>query len=480
VSDSVPLPDSSPRASSSGVASKQHEGRGSKRLIQHTSDVLNEEIREPLKQSSPSTMPKKSQTPFPKAAISEGPSSQKGQQNAIQMVLSTAGASWSLDKNQDGRQDQSSKSTPYSTKPTRGRGAKKFTTTLSQFRRGVEAMESRTSEELDEDIEEFEEEDEVDEEDQVHSSMYGENEAAERSPQPSRSTSDRKQVLENLRNDRKKKNSGKSTDAPLEEKSGEAEEENDVEENFAIEAAPRRGVKRSRASSNASVPPTVISQMEDESEHEDTTATVPERATFLSNRPSKDIRSELSIQVPEPAPIIDSSAQMTQDIPLEIIRTNRNSVMTMECNLATISERWSAYSSRRTHQKSSAESSEVEPVLANQVAVNSVQDEGAEELLSRVIQKQDFEKMEILGQFNLGFIIVRSRRYRSTKDPSGSRSGSGNAEMGEGRAENKLETDDLFIVDQHAADEKYNFETLQQTTKIECQKLLRYEVQCFY
>jgi DNA mismatch repair protein PMS2 len=33
--------------------------------------------------------------------------------------------------------------------------------------------------------------------------------------------------------------------------------------------------------------------------------------------------------------------------------------------------------------------------------------------------------------------------------------------------------DDLFIVDQHAADEKYNFEMLQETTKIESQKLFR-------
>ena len=33
--------------------------------------------------------------------------------------------------------------------------------------------------------------------------------------------------------------------------------------------------------------------------------------------------------------------------------------------------------------------------------------------------------------------------------------------------------DDLFIIDQHAADEKFNFETLQRTTKIHSQQLLR-------
>lgn len=73
----------------------------------------------------------------------------------------------------------------------------------------------------------------------------------------------------------------------------------------------------------------------------------------------------------------------------------------------------------------------------------------AEEALSRVISKSDFERMEVLGQFNKGFIIARLRR------------------------EGGKRTDDLFIVDQHASDEKYKFETLQQTTVIKAQSLIR-------
>lgn len=65
----------------------------------------------------------------------------------------------------------------------------------------------------------------------------------------------------------------------------------------------------------------------------------------------------------------------------------------------------------------------------------------AEEELSREITKSSFGRMEIIGQFNLGFIVVR------------------------------LE-DDLFIIDQHASDEKYNFETLQKTTVLQNQKLV--------
>ncbi|KAK3601871.1 hypothetical protein CHS0354_041804 [Potamilus streckersoni] len=65
----------------------------------------------------------------------------------------------------------------------------------------------------------------------------------------------------------------------------------------------------------------------------------------------------------------------------------------------------------------------------------------AEEELSKEIKKDMFSKMDILGQFNLGFIIV------------------------------KLDSD-LFIVDQHATDEKYNFEMLQRHTVIQTQKLI--------
>eukprot|EP00731_Ephydatia_muelleri_P020224 Em0012g1049a len=66
----------------------------------------------------------------------------------------------------------------------------------------------------------------------------------------------------------------------------------------------------------------------------------------------------------------------------------------------------------------------------------------AEEELRREISKDMFAHMEIIGQFNLGFIICK---------------------LGH----------DLFIVDQHASDEKYNFERLSRDTVIKHQSLLR-------
>ncbi|XP_075224160.1 mismatch repair endonuclease PMS2 [Lycorma delicatula] len=65
----------------------------------------------------------------------------------------------------------------------------------------------------------------------------------------------------------------------------------------------------------------------------------------------------------------------------------------------------------------------------------------AEQELTREISKDMFSQMEVIGQFNLGFIIARLKS-------------------------------DLFIIDQHATDEKYNFETLQRTTIINNQRLV--------
>lgn len=63
--------------------------------------------------------------------------------------------------------------------------------------------------------------------------------------------------------------------------------------------------------------------------------------------------------------------------------------------------------------------------------------EEAESKLVYLISKKDFTKMQVVGQFNLGFILVTLN--------------GGN---------------NLFIVDQHASDEKYNFERLANSTSM--------------
>src|SRR5690606_4590206 len=76
----------------------------------------------------------------------------------------------------------------------------------------------------------------------------------------------------------------------------------------------------------------------------------------------------------------------------------------------------------------------------------------AEEKLTLTISKGDFNKMRIIGQFNLGFILAVR--------PAG----------GSDREESPRH-DELFIIDQHASDEKYNFERLQASTVVQSQRL---------
>ncbi|KAL0944193.1 DNA mismatch repair protein pms2 [Colletotrichum truncatum] len=84
----------------------------------------------------------------------------------------------------------------------------------------------------------------------------------------------------------------------------------------------------------------------------------------------------------------------------------------------------------------------------------SIESEDAEEVLSLIISKSDFGKMTVVGQFNLGFIIAVRHAIRGGNDAT-STSG-----------------DELFIIDQHASDEKYNFERLQSVTVVQSQRLV--------
>ena len=78
---------------------------------------------------------------------------------------------------------------------------------------------------------------------------------------------------------------------------------------------------------------------------------------------------------------------------------------------------------------------------AEQAGESEDETRAAEAKLERIFEKSSFTNLDILGQFNLGFILARL----------------GN---------------DLFIIDQHASDEKFNFERLTKTTQLNRQPLL--------
>ncbi|KAJ4243577.1 ATP-binding mismatch repair protein [Fusarium torreyae] len=81
--------------------------------------------------------------------------------------------------------------------------------------------------------------------------------------------------------------------------------------------------------------------------------------------------------------------------------------------------------------------------------------DNAEEKLSLTIARKDFLRMRIAGQFNMGFIIA-SRPANTRPDE----------EL------ESAERDELFIIDQHATDEKYNFERLQEIQTVQSQRLV--------
>lgn len=81
--------------------------------------------------------------------------------------------------------------------------------------------------------------------------------------------------------------------------------------------------------------------------------------------------------------------------------------------------------------------------------------EDPETQLSLTVSKADFARMSIVGQFNLGFILAV--RPAATESGVATRS----------------KKDELFIIDQHASDEKYNFERLQAETVVGNQRLVQ-------
>ncbi|KAF1823351.1 DNA mismatch repair protein MutL [Dissoconium aciculare CBS 342.82] len=94
----------------------------------------------------------------------------------------------------------------------------------------------------------------------------------------------------------------------------------------------------------------------------------------------------------------------------------------------------------------------IETDSSNTHILHEIDSSEAENTLSLTVSKSDFSNMRVVGQFNLGFILA-------VRPPT--------------EVQNE---DDLFIIDQHAADEKFNFEKLQRTVTLQSQRLVRPKV----
>ncbi|KAG0346228.1 Mismatch repair endonuclease pms2 [Podila humilis] len=120
-------------------------------------------------------------------------------------------------------------------------------------------------------------------------------------------------------------------------------------------------------------------------------------------------------------------------------------------------------------------------LLSNASFANTNDDE-AQKSLSRVISKSDFTRMKILGQFNRAFIVARLDSYasetteKSVDDDDNNNNGVDDdmaTSKSTKRTEPRLISSDIFVIDQHASDEKYNFEILQAKTVFSTQKLFQ-------
>ncbi|EIN06509.1 hypothetical protein PUNSTDRAFT_72337 [Punctularia strigosozonata HHB-11173 SS5] len=202
----------------------------------------------------------------------------------------------------------------------------------------------------------------------------------------------------------------------------------------------------------------------------DLDAAIPPRDPVSRVDGISDISSELTVSEITTSENLHASSVVTTSnsshYPPEFVRTypDGDREVLIQFDVSRVSKRWSTLRSPYARdidcQPTTAIANEASADLSTSGGLKNADDnEKAADALARVITKSDFETMDVLGQFNLGFIITRRRQWQTNDH--------------EADVENKPFSDDLFIIDQHAADEKYNFETLQQTTKIQSQRLFR-------
>ncbi|KAI9843652.1 MAG: hypothetical protein M1838_002527 [Thelocarpon superellum] len=134
-----------------------------------------------------------------------------------------------------------------------------------------------------------------------------------------------------------------------------------------------------------------------------------------------------------------------KDSTYSIIQRMECSVASIEAQLCTLNEQVRRYEANRPLD----EPEEGQP------------ENSAEEKLTLTVSKEDFARMKVIGQFNLGFILAT--RPAASRQDSAARAGA--------RAHHHH--DEVFIIDQHASDEKYNFERLQSTTVMQNQRLVQ-------
>ncbi|CAA7038359.1 unnamed protein product [Microthlaspi erraticum] len=170
----------------------------------------------------------------------------------------------------------------------------------------------------------------------------------------------------------------------------------------------------------------------------DNTCTEGDTETILADSPScsQPMRPVATV-LDSPAPSTDPKMFSTLKFSFENLRKRRLERLSRLQSSGHVSKRMNAPRSKTTFAAATLELSQPDDEERKARALAAATSE-----LERLFRKEDFRRMQVLGQFNLGFIIAKLDR-------------------------------DLFIVDQHAADEKFNFEHLARSTVLNQQPLLQ-------
>ncbi|CAF4053342.1 unnamed protein product [Rotaria sp. Silwood2] len=197
-------------------------------------------------------------------------------------------------------------------------------------------------------------------------------------------------------------------------------------------------------------------QDEDEDEDEDD----PHVVTLVHGSPSKkdfldkikqlkqnDITEEDEIEIPvstdhdlqmyTSTPIVKEKSQPIEQFESIKVTSYKSCEIKVKFSMNKLKEKY----------RSMTEKDDISSAISDHrfnIHIEEDQNDEAEDELRRQIDKTDFERMHIIGQFNRGFILVTLVDHSSQ----------------------------LFIVDQHAADEIYNFHRLYEQTIVSRQPLL--------
>ena len=339
--------------------------------------------------------------------LSENTSGNTGSRRAVQMVLDTTGASWNLKPGQEGPPHKRPHPADMSGSSSGKSARANMRARLAGFARGgTQTVQEKEDEGESDSLEE----EEVTE--GIEQMAVDEDEERLRSPSPKKMDDD------------EDKSSTDVVEETMVIDSSESEEDETSEQ--------PNDTSRSAAAATAGSPNSA--QVSDD--------LTSNSDVLLGSSPKAGATSESAVHA------TPSSPSKVSGIRSEVVRTAKVGSASLAFDLRRTTNAWHAYLEHKSSQPQPPQPATRSTDLEG--ADLGADDEKATAALARVLSKVDFGLMEVVGQFNHGFIVARLSKIG-----------------GEGLGA----TDDLFIVDQHAADEKYNFETLQATTRLESQRL---------